>query len=100
DTQTNSAAAAAKWTLLPAFRKSRSPAAALFSKELRLQQATLLFASVMVLADLVRLAARKYYGPSDTIDASVGFSILGWGCVPFLVGCVSIAEERQSHTLE
>jgi hypothetical protein len=54
----------------------------------------------LVLVDLAASAALKYCGPSDTVFGIVNACLMGWMVAALLVGCASIAEERQSHTHE
>ncbi|HTA30766.1 MAG TPA: hypothetical protein VK731_09775 [Candidatus Cybelea sp.] len=101
DKQAHEATNAATWSFLPAFATPRWPVMALFVKELRLQQAALSIAVVLALLHLAVLAAVEYLPAAMASNYSLAHDFwMVWCVAPLLVGCVSVAEERQGRTLE
>ena len=90
--------------LQPALRAHR-PLAALFWKELQLQQVSLAGIGLLFLAHLAVVAVRKYdqSSPFYTLREGLGYTLRSglevfgglWLLVPLLVGSSSVAEERK-----
>jgi hypothetical protein len=101
DKQAQEATGAATWSFLPAFATPHWPVMALFVKELRLQQATLSIAVALGLLHLTALAALVYLPAGMAFNYSFVHDVgMVWCVAPLLVGCASVAEERQGRTLE
>src|SRR5262249_28614676 len=79
-------------------RSTRHPLWALVTKELRLQQMTVL---VAVLSFGAVLAARWYYNlaPTTNLDLTYALSVVHLALVPILAGALASAEERRMGTL-
>jgi len=78
-------------------RRAHRPLAALFWKELQLQQVSLVGIGLLFLAHLGVVAVRKYGQDSLGPTLHSGLEVFGglWLLVPLLVGSSSVAEERK-----
>ena len=83
------------------FQEKRSPWAALFCKELQIQQVTLIMAGglgLLYLAAVLLLMTRV--GPSLFLQGIVGQFWMLCLVIPLVIGSVAVAEERNLNTLE
>ncbi|MGO8763736.1 MAG: ABC transporter permease [Limisphaerales bacterium] len=81
-------------------QKRRGPWSALIFKELQLQEITVILVPLLVFLHLAALALR-HFAPQWAMPMD-GFEgvVFIWMMVPFVIGCVAVAEERRYNTLE
>jgi hypothetical protein len=82
----------------------RGPFHALIWKELQIQQATLIFALVISMVQILEIGLRKLAFDSshknDFVWQILGFFWVIWFGLPFVGGSIAVAEERKYGTLE
>jgi len=82
------------------FQQKRGPWSALIYKELQLQEIMVILVPLLVLLHLAVWAAR-HFSPKWAAEMG-GFEpvVVVWMMVPWMIGCVAVAEERRYNTLE
>jgi ABC-type transport system involved in multi-copper enzyme maturation permease subunit len=82
------------------FQQKRGPWSALIFKELQLQEITIILVPLLALFHLAALAAR-HFAPQWAAELGVfEGGMIVWMIVPWVIGCVAVAEERRYNTLE
>lgn len=82
------------------FQQKRGPWSALIFKELQLQEITIILVPLLALLHLAALAARHFAPRWAAEMGVVDAAAIVWMIVPWVIGCVAVAEERRNNTLD